>query len=81
MMNDTKDARRARRLLEKHGIDFEECRTSDSAVSLYWNGTTYTDVFGVADFLMFAARLPLPGMGRPGRPADGEVPGSRIRLS
>jgi hypothetical protein len=26
------------------------------------DGTTYTDLFGIADFLMFAGRVSLPGM-------------------
>jgi hypothetical protein len=50
-------------------------------VSLHWNGTTYTDLFGIADFLMFAGRLSLPGMRTRDRTEDGELPGSRICLS
>ena len=80
-LNGTKDARWAKRLLEKYAIDFEERHTSDPFVSLHWNGTTYTDLFGIADFLMFAGRLSLPGMRTRDRTADGELPGSRICLS
>jgi hypothetical protein len=80
-MNETKDARWAKDLLEKYAIDFEQCHTADPFVSLHWNGTTYTDVFGIADFLMFAGRLSLPEMRTRDRAADGELPGSRIRLS
>ena len=80
-MNGTKDARWAKDLLEKYAIDFEQRHTSDPFVSLQWNGTTYTDLFGIADFLMFAGRLFLPGMRTRDRAEDGELPGSRIRLS
>jgi hypothetical protein len=67
-------------LLEQYAIDFEERHTSDPFVTLHWNGTTYTDLFGIADFLMFAGRLPLPGMRAQDRTEDGELPGSRIPL-
>jgi hypothetical protein len=73
--------RTAKDLLEKYAIDFEERHTSDPFVSLHWNGTTYTDLLGIADFLMFAGRLSLPGMRTRDRIEDGELPGSRIRLS
>ena len=79
--NGTKDARWAKGLLEKYAIDFEERHTSDPFVSLRWNGTTYTDLFGIADFLMFAGRLSLRGMRTRDRTEDGELPGSRIGLS
>ena len=45
-LNGTKDAHWAKGLLEKYAIDFEERQTSDPFVSLHWNGTTYTDLFG-----------------------------------
>ena len=80
-MNGTTDARWAKDLLEKYAIDFEPRHTSDPFVSLHWNGTTYTDLLGIADFLMFAGRLALPGMRTRDRAADSELPGSRIRLS
>jgi hypothetical protein len=80
-LNGTQDARCAKDLLEKYAIDFEERHTSDPFVSLHWNGTTYTDLYGIADFLMFAGRLSLPGMRTRDRTEDGELPGSRIRLS
>ena len=60
-MNGTKDARGAKDLLAKYAIDFGQRHTSDPFVSLHWNGTTYTDLFGIADFLIFAGRLSLPG--------------------
>jgi hypothetical protein len=74
------EARWTKGLLEKYTIDLEERHTSDPFVSLHWNGTTYADLFGIADFLMFAGRLSLPGMRTRDRPEDGELPGSRIRL-
>lgn len=79
--NGTKDARWAKHLLERYAIDYEERHTSDPFVSLRWNGTTYTDLFGIADFLMFAGRLSLPGTRTKDRAEDGELPGSRIPLS
>jgi hypothetical protein len=60
---------------------FEERRTSDPLVSLHWNGTTGTDLLGIADCLMFAGRPSLPGMRAHDRTEDGELPGSRIPLS
>jgi hypothetical protein len=80
-LNGTRDARWAKALLEKYAIDFEVRHTADPLVCLHWNGTTYTDVFGIADFLMFAGRLSLPGTRTRDRTGDGELPGSRIRLS
>ena len=73
-LNGTKDARWARGLLEKYAIDFEERHTPEPFVSLRWNGTTYTDLFGIADFLMFAGRLSLPGMRTRDRTDDGAAP-------
>ena len=80
-LNGSRDARWAKGLLEQYAIDFEERQTSDPLVSLRWNGTTYTDLFGIADFLMFAGRLSLPGMRTRDRTENSELPGSRIRLS
>src|SRR5262245_6969398 len=55
-VNDSAEAERARRLLEAYDIDFET-RTADApAVMLEWNGETFTDIFGVADFLAVAGR-------------------------
>ena len=73
-LNGTKDAHRAKGLLEKYAIDFEERHTPEPFVSLHWNGTTYTDLFGIADFLMFAGRLSLPGMRTRDRTDDGAAP-------
>jgi hypothetical protein len=80
-MNETRDASSAKGLLERYAIDFEERQTTDPLVSLRWNGMTYTDLFGIVDFLQFAGRLSLPGTGTRDRADGGELPGSRIRLS
>jgi hypothetical protein len=80
-MNWTTDAQRAKSLLERYGIDFVERHIPEPTVSLHWNGTTYTDLFGIANFLMFAGRLSLAGMRTRDRAANGELPGSRIPLS
>ena len=80
-LNGTKDAQWAKDLLEKYAIDFEARHTPEPFVSLHWNGTIYTDLFGIADFLMFGGRLSLPGMRTRDRTDDGALPGSRIPLS
>jgi hypothetical protein len=74
-VNGTKDALWAKGPLERYAIDFEERHTPDPFVSLHWNGRTYTDLFGIADFLMFAGRLSLPGMRTRDGTDDGELPG------
>ena len=79
-VNDTTEAQKARALLERFHIDFDVCRTPDLYISLLWNGITYRDLFGVLDFLMFAGRLPIPGLGKGDRPGDGRPPGSPISL-
>ena len=60
-LNGTKDAHWAKGLLRSMRSTSRSV-TSDPFVSLHWNGTTYTDLFGIADFLMFAGGLSLPGM-------------------
>jgi hypothetical protein len=80
-VNETQDAQRAQALLERYDIDFEIRHTEGPVVSLYWNGTTYTDLFGVAEFLMFAGRLPIAGVRKGAQRGDGEPPGFRIRLT
>jgi hypothetical protein len=49
-------------------------------VALHWNGIVYTDVFGIADFLMFAGRLPIEGVRTGAQRSDGKLPGSPISL-
>jgi hypothetical protein len=71
-LNGPKDAHWAKGLLEKYAIDFEARHTPEPFVSLHWNGTTYTGLFGIADFLMFAGRRTRD------RTNNGELPGSRI---
>lgn len=78
-VNGTRAAEQAKALLDAYDIDFEIRHTSDPFVFLEWNGIRYTDLFGVADFLMFAGRLPIPGV-RKGSRGDGALPGSPIRL-
>jgi hypothetical protein len=76
-----RDGAWARRALQAYGIDFEERPADEPFVSLHWNGIVYTDVFGIADFLMFVGRLPVEGT-RIGAPrGDGKLPGSPVALS
>ena len=79
-VNQTRDAEKARAMLRAYAIDFEEQATTAPFVSLHWNGIVYTDVFGIADFLMFAGRLPIEGVRTGAARSDGKVPGSPIPL-
>ena len=79
-VNQTRDAEKARAMLRAYDIDVEERPTTDPFVSLHWNGIVYTDVFGIADFLMFAGRLPIEGVRTGAARSDGKLPGSPISL-
>ncbi len=76
--NDSTEAENAKALLEKYGIDFEVRETRDPLVVLHWNHLTYTDIFGIADFIMFAGRL-LPEL-RKGDKGDDALPGTVVPL-
>jgi starvation-inducible DNA-binding protein len=76
--NDSRAADEAKALLERHGIDFEMRETRDAHVSLHWNRSIYTDIFGIADFIMFAGRL-LPELRRGDR-GDHAIPGTMVPL-
>jgi hypothetical protein len=78
--NRTEEAARARALLDAHDIDLEILETSAPAVSLEWNAIVYQGLFGIADFLMFVARLPIPGIRKSDRAVDGRPAGSRIEI-
>lgn len=58
-VNQTREAEKTRARLRAYDIDFQERPTTEPFVSLHWSGIVYTDVFGTADFLMFAGRLPI----------------------
>jgi hypothetical protein len=76
--NDSREADEARALLERYGIDFEVRETRDPLISLRWKHLTYTDIFGITDFVMFAGRL-LPELRKSSR-GDQAVPGTRVPL-
>jgi hypothetical protein len=78
-LNKTEEAERARALLDAYDIDLEICETN-APVSLEWNGIVYQGLFGVADFLMFVARLPIPGIRKSDRAVDGRPAGARIEI-
>ena len=79
-VNETRETEKVRAMLRAYDIDFEERPTTEPFVTLHWNGIVYTDVFGIADFLMFAGRLPIEGVRTGAKRSDGKVPGSPIPL-
>jgi hypothetical protein len=79
-VNGSAEAERARRLLETYDIDFETRATDGPAIALQWNGETFTDIFGIADFLAMAGRA-VPSLRKTGRARrDEAIPGTRIPL-
>jgi hypothetical protein len=76
--NDSKEADEAKALLERYEIDFEVRETREPLIALQWKHHTYTDIFGIADFIMFAGRL-LPELRKGGR-GDQAIPGTRVPL-
>jgi len=78
--NTSPEAEEARALLQRYDIDFDTRRTDGPAIELVWNGTTFTDLFGVADFLAMAGRA-VPALRKTGRRrCDEASPGTRIPL-
>ena len=78
-VNASPEAEKARALLEKYDIDFETRSTDGLAVTLHWNGQTFTDIFGIADFLAMAGRV-VPALRKTGRRRDEAPPGTMIPL-
>jgi hypothetical protein len=79
-VNASPESERARALLEEYDIDFETRSTDEPAVTLHWNGQTFTDIFGIADFLAMAGRV-VPTLRKTGRRRRDEAsPGTRIPL-
>jgi hypothetical protein len=79
-VNASSEAEQARMLLEEYDIDFETRSTNGPAIELHWNGQTFTDIFGVADFLAMAGRV-VPALRKTGRRRRDEAPpGTRIPL-
>jgi hypothetical protein len=76
--NDSKEADEAKALLERYNIDFEVRETREPLIELKWQHHTYTDIFGIADFIMFAGRL-LPDLRKGGR-GDQAIPGTMVPL-
>jgi hypothetical protein len=76
--NDSKEADEAKALLERYNIDFEVRETREPLIALKWQHHTYTDIFGIADFIMFAGRL-LPELRKGGR-GDQAIPGTMVPL-
>jgi hypothetical protein len=68
--NDSREADEAKALLERYGIDFEVRETRDPLIALHWKHHPYTDICGIADFIIFAGRLnsgKATGVTRPSR--------------
>jgi hypothetical protein len=79
-VNASSEAEQARMLLDEYDIDFETRSTNGPAIELHWNGQTFTDIFGVADFLAMAGRV-VPALRKTGRRRRHEAPpGTRIPL-
>jgi hypothetical protein len=79
-INASPEAEEARALLEEYDIDFETRSTDGPAVTLRWNEQTFTDIFGIADFLAMAGRV-VPALRKTGRRRRDEAPpGTRIPL-
>jgi hypothetical protein len=76
--NNSREADEAKALLDWYGIDFEVRETRDPLIALHWKHHTYTDIFGIADFIMFAGRL-LPEL-RQGDRGDQAIPGTMVPL-
>jgi hypothetical protein len=79
-VNQTREAEKTRARLRAYDIDFQERPPTEPFVSLRWSGIVYTDVFRIADFLMFAGRLPIEGVRTGTKRSDGKLPGSPISL-
>lgn len=79
-LNDSDEAERARALLDANDVEFELRDAAAPGVSLEWNGILYQGLFGVADFVMFVARLPIAGIRSSDRAADGRPTGSLIEI-
>jgi hypothetical protein len=79
-MSRGEEAERARALLATYDIDFELRECDAPAVSLEWNGIVYQGMLGIADFLMFVARQPVPGLRKSDRIADGCPPGFPVPI-
>jgi hypothetical protein len=77
-VNGSREADDATALLERYGIDFEIRETHDPLIALHWKHHTYTDIFGIADFIMFAGRV-LPELRKGGR-GERAIPGTRVSL-
>jgi hypothetical protein len=79
-VNDSVEAEQARALLDAYDIAFETRPSEEPAIELHWNGQTFTDLFGVADFLAMAGRV-VPSLRKTGRRRRDEAsPGMRIPL-
>ena len=79
-VNDSMEAEQARALRDAYDIAFETRPSDGPAIELHWNGQTFTDIFGVADFLAMAGRV-VPSLRKTGRRRRDEAsPGMRIPL-
>jgi hypothetical protein len=77
-VNGSREADAATALLDRYGIEFETRETRDPLIALRWKHHVYTDIFGVADFIMFAGRV-IPELRTGGRD-DHALPGTRVPL-
>jgi hypothetical protein len=69
-----------RAMLDEHGIDFQVNDAGAPRPSVEWNAIVYQGLYGLADFLMFVGRLPIPGIHRSEGAVDGHPGGARIEI-
>jgi len=69
-----------RTLLEEHDIDFQIDDAGAPRPSVEWNGIVYQGLYGLADFLAFVGRLPIPGIHRSENAVGGDPAGTRVEI-
>jgi hypothetical protein len=74
------EGQQMRTLLEERGIDFQIRDDGAPRPSVEWNGIVYQGLYGLADFLMFVGRLPIPGIHRTEAGVDRQPTGTRIEI-
>ena len=74
------EGQQMRAMLEERGIDFQIDQAGAPRPSIEWNGIVYQGLYGLADFLMFVGRHPIPGIHRTEDAVDRQPTGTRIEI-